>query len=74
MADLWVSVCVCVLQTSSYYDLLYPAWSFWCGGPAIATDPRGIGRWDLRRESLKDASEKWAWQDKKNIAFFRGSR
>jgi protein glucosyltransferase len=53
---------------------MYPAWSFWSGGPAIATDPNGIGRWDLRRETLSAASEKWPWKEKRNLGFFRGSR
>ena len=62
------------LQTPSYYDIMYPAWSFWAGGPAIATEPTGIGRWDLKRESLVAASEEWPWERKRDVGFFRGSR
>lgn len=40
------------LQTSSYYDIMYPAWSFWSGGPAIKTEPTGLGRWDMKRLSI----------------------
>lgn len=31
-------------KTSEYYDIMYPAWAFWEGGPAISLHPRGIGR------------------------------
>ena len=55
-------------------DILYPAWSFWAGGPAIQTEPRGLGRWDLKIESLKESRLATPWVDKKNIGFFRGSR
>lgn len=40
------------LQTPAHYDIMYPAWTFWMGGPAIETEPRGLGRWDLKRESI----------------------
>lgn len=30
-------------KTMDYYDIMYPAWAFWEGGPAIALYPRGIG-------------------------------
>lgn len=30
-------------KTSDYYDIMYPTWSFWEGGPAIGLYPRGIG-------------------------------
>ena len=53
---------------------MYPTWSFWSGGPAIATEPKGLGRWDLKRQSLLKASQDWPWARKKNIGFFRGSR
>ena len=32
--------------------MMYPAWSFWSGGPAISTEPRGLGRWDLKRQTI----------------------
>ncbi|KAG6462084.1 hypothetical protein O3G_MSEX013047 [Manduca sexta] len=57
-----------------YYDIMYPAWSFWEGGPAISLYPTGIGRWDKHRESISAAAEKWPWQKKETKAFFRGSR
>lgn len=53
---------------------MYPAWSFWCGGPAIKLHPTGIGRWDKMRKSLLSEMRKWPWQNKKTQAFFRGSR
>lgn len=60
--------------TSEYYDIMYPAWSFWTGGPAISLYPTGLGRWDQHRKSINDASHNWPWANKKTIAFFRGSR
>lgn len=30
-------------KTSDYHDIMYPAWAFWEGGPAISLYPRGIG-------------------------------
>lgn len=33
---------------------MYPAWTFWEGGPAVwPIYPTGLGRWDLMREDLK---------------------
>lgn len=61
-------------KTSQYYDIMYPAWSFWEGGPAISLYPRGLGRWDQHRNSLNDANLKTPWERKKEMAFFRGSR
>ncbi|GLV37914.1 rumi [Carabus blaptoides fortunei] len=61
-------------KTKEYNDIMYPAWSFWEGGPAISLYPRGLGRWDLHRSSLTKASEKYPWNKKDNKAFFRGSR
>ncbi|KAK3915377.1 O-glucosyltransferase rumi-like protein [Frankliniella fusca] len=61
-------------KTHEYYDILYPAWSFWEGGPAIKLYPTGLGRWDRHRESLKEASDAWDWEKKSDVAFFRGSR
>lgn len=31
-------------KTDEYYDIMYPAWAFWEGGPAISLYPRGIGK------------------------------
>lgn len=53
---------------------MYPAWSFWSGGPAIKLYPKGIGRWDKVKKSIIKEMEKWPWEKKKDIAFFRGSR
>lgn len=33
---------------------MYPAWTFWEGGPAVwPIYPTGLGRWDLMREDLR---------------------
>ncbi|XP_029052282.1 O-glucosyltransferase rumi homolog [Osmia bicornis bicornis] len=61
-------------KTPQYYDITYPAWSFWEGGPAISLYPRGLGRWDEHRVSLDKASRSIPWEKKENKAFFRGSR
>lgn len=62
-------------KTMEYADIMYPAWTFWSGGPAISLYPTGIGRWDLRRQELQDVSEKkYPWSKKRKLAFFRGSR
>lgn len=61
-------------RTDEYYDIMYPAWSFWAGGPAIKLYPTGLGRWDQHRQSINDASHMWPWESKKSMAFFRGSR
>ena len=53
---------------------MYPAWGFWEGGPAIKLYPQGLGRWDKHRHSISEEANKWAWEDKKPAAFFRGSR
>ena len=57
---------------SHYNDILYPAWTFWCGGPAIDRYPTGIGRWDLMRQTITKNSIDW--NQKSDFAFFRGSR
>ncbi|XP_037947704.1 O-glucosyltransferase rumi-like [Teleopsis dalmanni] len=61
-------------KTNEYLDIMYPAWSFWAGGPAISLYPTGIGRWDLLREEITKAAEKTPWAKKKSRGFFRGSR
>lgn len=61
-------------KTKEYLDIMYPAWSFYEGGPAIKLYPTGLGRYDLLRESLNKAAEKYPWEKKKSKAFFRGSR
>ena len=59
-------------DVNQYMDVLYPAWTFWSGGPAIDRYPTGIGRWDLMRQKIIKNSVKWS--EKSSIAFFRGSR
>ncbi|XP_048406289.1 protein O-glucosyltransferase 1 isoform X2 [Stegostoma tigrinum] len=62
-------------KTSEYYDIMYPAWTFWEGGPAVwPIYPTGLGRWDLMRKELKVSAEKWPWEKKVSKGFFRGSR
>lgn len=53
-------------------DILYPAWSFWCGGPVIEQHPTGIGRFDILRNQISEIEIKW--KDKIDKVFFRGSR
>lgn len=53
---------------------MYPAWSFWEGGPAIKIYPTGLGRWDLHRKKLISISKDIKWEEKKKVFFFRGSR
>jgi len=59
---------------SSHSDIMYPAWAFWSGGPAISLHPRGLGRWDLMRKQLLASSQEFPWDNKTDTAFFRGSR
>ena len=53
---------------------MYPAWAFWCGGPAISLYPSGLGRWDQHRDSLAEAARATPWDRKLDLAMFRGSR
>ena len=60
---------------SQHQDIMYPAWTFWEGGPAVwPIYPKGLGRWDQQMKTLPDEAKKWPWKKKINIAFFRGSR
>ncbi|KAF2368707.1 Lipopolysaccharide-modifying protein [Trinorchestia longiramus] len=61
-------------QKDVHGDILYPAWSFWEGGPAISLHPTGLGRWDIRRKTINKAAKKHPWSKKEKKAFFRGSR
>lgn len=61
-------------KTNQHIDIMYPAWSFREGGPAISLYPTGLGRWDSHRQSINDAANDWTWQKKEPIGFFRGSR
>lgn len=57
------------------HDIMYPAWTFWEGGPAVwPIYPTGLGRWDEQREIIPRATKSWPWEKKKNKGFFRGSR
>ncbi|HEX4960374.1 MAG TPA: glycosyl transferase family 90 [Thermoanaerobaculia bacterium] len=57
---------------SEHADILYPAWAFWEGGPALQVIPSW--RWDLSRRELLDAGAAVSWEEKKPAVFFRGSR
>ncbi|XP_049919635.1 protein O-glucosyltransferase 1 [Epinephelus moara] len=62
-------------KTADYQDIMYPAWTFWEGGPAVwPIYPTGLGRWDLMRDDLKKSAEQWPWKQKESRGFFRGSR
>uniref|UniRef100_I3K1K9 Protein O-glucosyltransferase 1 n=1 Tax=Oreochromis niloticus TaxID=8128 RepID=I3K1K9_ORENI len=62
-------------KTSDYNDIMYPAWTFWEGGPAVwPIYPTGLGRWDLMRDDLKKSAAQWPWKKKESKGFFRGSR
>nr|CAG4641759.1 EOG090X07KN [Eurycercus lamellatus] len=61
-------------KTPDYFDITYPAWTFWEGGPAISLYPKGLGRWDQQRIVIDKAATAHPWVDKKPKAFFRGSR
>ncbi|XP_012731301.2 protein O-glucosyltransferase 1 [Fundulus heteroclitus] len=62
-------------KTAEYQDIMYPAWTFWEGGPAVwPIYPTGLGRWDLMRDELKRSAAQWPWEKKETRGFFRGSR
>ncbi|XP_054655679.1 protein O-glucosyltransferase 1 isoform X2 [Dunckerocampus dactyliophorus] len=62
-------------KTSDYQDIMYPAWTFWEGGPAVwPIYPTGLGRWDLMRDDLAKSAAQWPWKNKESKGFFRGSR
>ncbi|XP_044044177.1 protein O-glucosyltransferase 1 [Siniperca chuatsi] len=62
-------------KTADYQDIMYPAWTFWEGGPAVwPIYPTGLGRWDLMRDDLKKSAAQWPWKKKDSRGFFRGSR
>uniref|UniRef100_G1NNQ3 Glycosyl transferase CAP10 domain-containing protein n=1 Tax=Meleagris gallopavo TaxID=9103 RepID=G1NNQ3_MELGA len=70
-----LSIMVCHFKTAEYNDIMYPAWTFWEGGPAVwPIYPTGLGRWDLMREDLRRSAEKWPWKKKISKGYFRGSR
>ncbi|KAJ8047044.1 Protein O-glucosyltransferase 1 [Holothuria leucospilota] len=60
---------------SQHWDIMYPAWTFWEGGPAVwPIFPTGLGRWDQFRVKLDKQAKKIPWEEKENVAFFIGSR
>lgn len=62
-------------KTADYQDIMYPAWTFWEGGPAVwPIYPTGLGRWDLMREELRKSADQWPWEKKVPKGYFRGSR
>lgn len=62
-------------KTERERDMMYPAWTFWEGGPAVwPIYPTGLGRWDIQIDEISKAAKDWPWQKKENRAFFRGSR
>jgi len=61
-------------KTSEYWDIMYPAWTFWEGGPALEIYPTGLGRWDNFVQSLTAEATKYPWTSKLEKGFFRGSR
>ncbi|XP_068165503.1 protein O-glucosyltransferase 1 [Antennarius striatus] len=62
-------------KTADQQDIMYPAWTFWEGGPAVwPIYPSGLGRWDLMRDDLKKSAAQWPWKNKESRGFFRGSR
>eukprot|EP00112_Aurelia_sp_Birch-Aquarium-sp1_P019170 Seg4690.1 transcript_id=Seg4690.1/GoldUCD/mRNA.D3Y31 product="Protein O-glucosyltransferase 1" protein_id=Seg4690.1/GoldUCD/D3Y31 len=62
-------------KTSDERDIMYPAWTFWEGGPAVwPIYPTGLGRWDIQIDVISRAAKEWPWESKENKAFFRGSR
>lgn len=60
---------------SQHNDIMYPAWTFWEGGPAVwPIYPNGLGRWDEQMKIIPKEAKKWPWLNKQDKAFFRGSR
>ncbi|XP_071818025.1 protein O-glucosyltransferase 1-like [Apostichopus japonicus] len=60
---------------TQHWDIMYPAWTFWEGGPAVwPIFPTGLGRWDQFRTKLNKEADKIPWEEKEDIAFFIGSR
>ncbi|XP_065179442.1 protein O-glucosyltransferase 1-like isoform X3 [Sycon ciliatum] len=62
-------------RDSHFSDIMYPAWTFWSGGPAVwPLYPTGLGRWDLQRDIITKKADATPWSEKESKAFFRGSR
>lgn len=45
-------------KTPEYNDIMYPAWAFWEGGPAISLYPKGIGKHSVHKNSTKQKDQK----------------
>ena len=42
-----------IWKASENNDIMYPAWTFWEGGPAVwPIYPNGLGRWDQQLKSI----------------------
>jgi EGF-domain serine glucosyl/xylosyltransferase len=40
-------------KDAEYYDILYPNWAFWDGGPVVkGVYPRSLGRWDEQIKNI----------------------
>uniref|UniRef100_H3CYA4 Protein O-glucosyltransferase 1 n=1 Tax=Tetraodon nigroviridis TaxID=99883 RepID=H3CYA4_TETNG len=52
-------------KTADYQDIMYPAWTFWEGGPA------GIPHFHV---CCGRSADQWPWKQKETRGFFRGSR
>jgi protein glucosyltransferase len=61
-------------KTSEFWDIMFPAWTFWEGGPALGIYPVGLGRWDEHISRLTAAAANHPWPTKLSKGFFRGSR
>ncbi|XP_067936207.1 protein O-glucosyltransferase 1-like isoform X1 [Watersipora subatra] len=62
-------------RDSTYEDIMYPAWTFWAGGPAVwPLFPNGQGDWVGTRAWLADVAKKYPWSKKQPKGFFIGSR
>ncbi|GMT25037.1 hypothetical protein PFISCL1PPCAC_16334, partial [Pristionchus fissidentatus] len=61
-------------KEGEYWDIVYPAWSFHKGGPAISLYPSGIGHWNETREALMKYSSSKPWPSRQSRGFFIGSR
>ncbi|XP_029637108.1 protein O-glucosyltransferase 1 [Octopus sinensis] len=60
---------------SDFWDIMYPAWTFWEGGPAVwPIYPTGLGRWDQQRKIISQKAAEVPWDKKISKGFFRGSR
>ena len=51
-------------KTNLHWDIMYPAWTFWEGGPALSIYPNGLGRWDKKIVELGEAAAKYPWHTK----------